>query len=72
MKNQITTLKLIATFALSSSLLFSCLKSELVNEPNLSLKSKMTGSKVASVNLSQSDLIWSDEFNVSGLLSTYC
>src|SRR5690606_39848638 len=70
MKNQITTLKLIATFTLSSGLLFSCLKSELVKEPDLSLKSIKIGEKSASVNLSQSDLIWSDEFNTVGSFDT--
>lgn len=70
MKNQITTLKLIATFTLSSGLLFSCLKSALVKEPDLSLKSIKIGEKSASVNLSQSDLIWSDEFNTVGSFDT--
>lgn len=66
MKNEFSTIKLLATFALSSSVMISCSKSDLNSESNLSSKSIKVNSKQAAVNLSDSDLIWSDEFNTTG------
>lgn len=70
MKKQISTLKFLAALALSSGLMFSCSKTELNQESNLSLKSAKVGAQLSAVNLSQSNLIWSDEFNSVGTFDT--